>query len=98
MCFVETPLWIQVELGNCFITGASTAQDQARILAINQYPGLMLIIVPAVLQPTGSHVYFFLNLSSHSGSVDTHKQCSPVNGVCDGKVGFVQNAHCMRII
>src|SRR6266536_2360602 len=98
MCFVETPLWIQVELGNCFITGAPTAKDQARILAIDQYPGIMLIIVPAVLQPTGCRVYFFLNLSSFSSSVDMHKQRSPMNGICDGKVGSVQNANCMRMI
>ena len=98
MCFVETPLWIEVELGNGFITRASTTQNQARTLAINQYPGLMLNIVPAVLQPTGSRVYFFLNLSSFSCSVDTHKQRSPMNGICDGKVGSVQNANCMRMI
>src|SRR5438046_796441 len=66
MCLVQTPLWIKVKLGKCFIARASTAQDDTGMFAVNEYPTIVLDIITTILQPACSSAYFCLDSSSSS--------------------------------
>src|SRR6266487_652715 len=67
----------------------------ARILAVNQYPGIMPGVVTAILQPGGASNDLLLDAP---GFIQVHQQRSPVYGVGDGEVLAVQDAHRVGMI
>src|SRR5579859_1702451 len=94
MRLVETPLRVKVYPGNAFIARAASAQHQARMFAVHQYPGIVFRVVATILQPACSDIYGLLD-DALPAFVDAHQQRLAMHGVGYGEMAFAQNAHGM---
>src|SRR5712692_10812637 len=98
MCLVETPLGIKVNLGNAFLARTTAAQDQARIFAIDQYPGIVFRVVTTILQPVRSSIYCLLDYCVPTPFIDAREQCFAMYGIRYCKLALVQDTHCVSVV
>src|SRR5579859_905752 len=98
MCLVKTPLRVKVYPGNAFIARAASAQQQARMFAVHQYPGIVFRVVATISQPACFDIYGLLDDALPAAFVDTHQQRFAMHGVGYGEMAFAQDAHGMWMV
>src|SRR5581483_8331851 len=98
MRFVETPFGVEVKTGNAFVAGTAASQEQARIFAIYQYPGIVFGVVAAILQPGRTGIYGLLDNASPVVFVDTHEQRFAMHSIRYREMAFIQDTHGVRVV